>query len=90
MSRAFFAPFDKTSHVLLLLILTKTVARNWGQAVTLLDTLYLIPSSLAMRSRKYVLTICIVTSFENGDVRQLRKAHLDRKISAMLDSPDVA
>jgi len=36
MSRAFFAPFGKTCHVLLPLISAKNVARISGQAVTLL------------------------------------------------------
>jgi predicted N-acyltransferase len=42
MSRAFFAPIGKTCHVLLLLILAKTVARNSGQEVTLLFSLYIL------------------------------------------------
>src|SRR5260370_41692242 len=52
MSRAFFAPFGKTCHVFLPLISAKDVASNSGQAVTLLYTLYLLSSSLAMFSRK--------------------------------------
>jgi hypothetical protein len=52
MSRAFFTPFGKTCHVFLPLNLAKNVASNSGQAVTLLYKLYLIPSSLAMLSRK--------------------------------------
>jgi len=42
---------------------------NLGQAVTLLYTLYLIPSSLAMFSRKEVLTIGIDASLEIGYAR---------------------
>ena len=69
MSRAFFPKVGKTSHVFLLLILAKNVARNWRQAVTLLNTLYLIPSSLAMVFRKEVPSKSIVVSFENREAR---------------------
>jgi hypothetical protein len=69
MSRAFFSPFGKTCHVFLPVILAKDVASNLGQAVTLLYTLYLIPSSLAMFSRKEVLTIGIDASLEIGYAR---------------------
>jgi hypothetical protein len=52
LSRTFFARFGKSCHVFLPLMLAKTVASILGQAVTLLDTLYLIPASFAMVSRK--------------------------------------
>jgi hypothetical protein len=69
LSRAFFSPVGKTCHVVLSLILAKDVASNSGQAVTLLYTLYLIPSSLAMFSRKEVLAIGIDASLEIGYAR---------------------
>jgi hypothetical protein len=50
LSRAFFALFGKKCHVFLPAILAKNVAPISGQVVTLLDKLYLIPSSLARLS----------------------------------------
>ncbi len=52
MSRAFFVPLGKTCHVFLSLFLAKDVAHISRQNVTLLNTLYLLSSSLAMFSRK--------------------------------------
>jgi hypothetical protein len=46
--------FGEAMHVLAL-NLAKDVARILRQEITLLDTLYLVSSSLAMVSRKYVL-----------------------------------
>jgi len=76
MSRAFFARFDKTCHVFSPVILAKDVERISGQAVTLLDILYLIPSPYSMLSRKEVLTMCVVALFENGDARRPEQAPL--------------
>ena len=70
MSRAFFATFGKTCRVFLPLFLAKDVARISRQEVTLLYTLYLIPSSLAMFSRKEVLAIGTDDSLEIGYARQ--------------------
>jgi hypothetical protein len=52
------------------LFLAKDVARISRQEVTLLYTLYLIPSSLAMFSRKEVLAIGTDDSLEIGYARQ--------------------
>ena len=64
MSRAFFAPFGKTCHVFLPAIPAKDVAHISRHEVTLLNALYLIPSSMAMVSRKEVLTRGIDDSLE--------------------------
>jgi hypothetical protein len=52
LSRAFFAPFGKSCHVFLPMILAKDVAHISRQNVTLLNILYLLSSSLAMFSRR--------------------------------------
>jgi hypothetical protein len=62
----------KTCHVFLPAISAKNVAPISGQAVTLLDTLYLIPSSLARLSRKEVLIPSpVVMGFAQTDLGNL-------------------
>jgi hypothetical protein len=74
MPRTFFPPFGKTCHVFLPAFPAKDVARTSRQVVTLLHTLYLISSSLAMISRKEVLTRGIDASLEVRDAREPGKA----------------
>jgi hypothetical protein len=72
MSRAFFSRFGKTCHVFLPAISAKNVAPISGQAVTLLDKLYLIPSSLARLPRKEVLIPSpVVMGFAQTDIGNL-------------------
>ena len=72
MSRAFFSRFGKTCHVFFSAISAKNVARILGQAVTPLDTLYLIPSSLARLPRKEVLIPSpVVKGFAQTDIGNL-------------------
>ena len=76
MSRAFFSPLGKTGHVFFSSNLAKDVARNLRQEVTLLHTLYLLSSPLAMLSRKEVLTVGIDASLEVKNAREAGSAQV--------------
>ena len=73
-SRAFFSPFGKTGHVVLPPIVAKDVANILWQEVTLLNTLYRISLSLAMLSRKEVLTVGVDASLEVRNAREAGSA----------------